>query len=79
MGNRNNEFDVTHTFTAHFLLGNFHTTTVAHDTFVSDAFVFSAVTFVVFYRTEDTLTEESVAFRLISTIVDGFRFENLTT
>jgi hypothetical protein len=36
------------------------------------------VTFVVLYRTEDPLTEQTIALRLIRTIVDGFRLEDFT-
>ena len=79
MSHRNNERNVSHTFAANFLFGNFHTTTVADDAFVADAFVFSAVAFIVLYRTEYALAEQTVALWLVGTVVDSFGFENLTT
>ena len=77
MGNGNDELDMTHTLTTHFLLGYLHTASFADDTFVTDAFVFTTVALVVFGRTEDTLTEQTVTFRFVGTIVNRFRLEHL--
>ena len=75
---RHNELDVTRTFTTHFLFSYFYTTTVADNTFITDTFVFTAMTFVVTTRTENALAEQTIAFRFVCTIVDSFRFQNLT-
>ncbi len=70
--------DMTHALAAHFLLGYFHRAAVAHDAFVADALVLTAVALVVFYRSEDTLAEETVALGLVGAVVDCFGLENLT-
>ena len=77
MGDGNDEFDVTHTFATHLFLGDFNTTTVADDSFVTDAFVFSTVTLIVLDGTENAFAEKTVAFGFICTVVDGLGFENL--
>ena len=69
---------MTHALTTHFLLGHLYAATLADDTFVADTLVLTAVALVILGRTEDTLAEESVAFGLIGTIVNRFRFEDLT-
>ena len=74
MSHRNDQLDMPHPFTAYFFLRHFHTTTVTNDTFITDAFVFTAMALVILYRTENPLTEQTVAFRLISTVVDGSGF-----
>ena len=64
---------MSHTFATYFLFSNFYTTTVADNTFITDAFIFTAMAFVVFDRAEDTLAEQTVTLRFVCTIVDGFR------
>ena len=71
------ELDVPHTLATHLLLGNFHTTAVADDAFVADALVLTAMALVVLDRTEDLLAEETVALRLVGTVVDGLGLEDL--
>ena len=78
MGNRNHQMDVSHTFTTNFLFRNFHSTTIADNTFVTDTLVLTAMALIVLDRTKDTLTEQTVTLRLIRTIVNCFRFQNLT-
>ena len=78
MGHGNNQLNMSHAFAAHLLLGNFHTTTVAHDAFVTDAFVLSAVALVIFYRAEYAFTEETVALGFVSAVVDGLGFQHFT-
>ena len=73
MSHGHNQLDVTHTLTAHLLLGYLHTTTVADDTFVTDALILTAVALIVLDRTEDALAEQTVTLGFISTVIDGFR------
>ena len=77
MGYGNNELDMSHTLTAHFLLGYFHTATLAHNTFVTNTFVLTAVALIVLGGTEDALAEQTVAFGLVGAVVDRFRLKNL--
>jgi hypothetical protein len=70
--------DVPHAFATHFLLCYFNTAAVANNTFVTNTFVFTTVTFVVLYRTEDSFAEKSIALRLVCPVVDGFRLQDLT-
>ncbi|MNL20591.1 hypothetical protein D3C87_1418480 [compost metagenome] len=74
MHDRYNQFQVTHTLTTYFLFSNFYTTTVTNDTLITDTLVLSTITFVVFYWSENLLTEQTVALRLEGTVVDRFRF-----
>ena len=66
------------TLTTNFLLCHLNTTTVTNDTLITDTLVLTAGTLIVLGRTEDALTEQTVTLRLIGTVVDGFRFGNLT-
>lgn len=74
----NDKADVAHAFTAHFLLGHHNTTTVAHNPLVTDTLVLSAMAFIVLYRTEYLLAEQTVAFGLIGAVIDGFRLGYLS-
>ena len=78
MSHRNHKLDMAGTLAAHFLFCNLYTTTVAHDALVTNALILTAGTLIILCRTEDTLTEEAIALRFISTIVDGLRLGNLT-
>ena len=78
MGNWDNQLDVSHTLTANLLFSNSNTASFAHDTFVTDSLVLSAVAFVVLNRAEDALAEQTVALGLIGAVVDGFRFQHFT-
>ena len=71
--------NMSHTFATHFLLCNFYPATIADNTFITDTFVFSAMTLIVLDRTEDTFAEKTVALRFVRTIVNRFRFQNFTT
>ena len=53
----NNKLNVSHTLTTHFLLSNLYTTTLAHDTFITDTLVFTTMALVILGRTEDALAE----------------------
>ena len=77
MGNRNNQLDVTHALTAHLLFCHLNTAAVTHNPLVTDALIFSAMALIILHRSEDTLTEQAVAFRLVCAVVDGLRLENL--
>ena len=78
MCHRHDKLYVTHALTTHFLLGHLYTATVAHDAFITDTFVLSAMALIVFYRAENTLAEKTVALGLVGAIVDGFGFQHFT-
>ena len=78
MCNGHNELDVTGTLTTNLLLSHLYTASVADDTLITDALVLSAGTLIVLGRTEDALAEQTVALRLICTVVDGLGFGNLS-
>ena len=63
---------------ADFLLCYLHTAAVADDAFVADALVLSAVALIIFRRTEDALTKQTVTLWFIGAVVDGFRLQYLT-
>ena len=77
MHHRHHQRNVAHTLAAHLFLGHLHAAAVADDALVTDTLVLAAMALVVFHGTEDTLAEKTVAFRLVGTIVNGFRLQHL--
>ena len=77
MGYGDDQLNVSGTFTTYFFLRHFHTTTVADDAFVADALILSAMTLIVFGRTEYALAEKAIALGLIGSIVDRFGLQYL--
>ena len=75
---RHNKLDVTAALTAHLLLGDLNTTPIAHDVAIANALVLTAMALIVLYRTKDALAEETVALRLIGTVVDSLGLEHLS-
>ena len=78
MCHRHHQFDMSGTLTTHLLLCYLYTTTVADNAFIADTLVLTAGTLEILRRTEDALAEETVALRLVRTVVDGLRLGNLT-
>ncbi|MNL11616.1 hypothetical protein D3C87_1324560 [compost metagenome] len=78
MCNRNHQFNVTHALAANLFLSYLYTATVADNSFVANALVFPAVTFPVFYRTENALAEQTAHLRLVGPVVDGLRLGYFT-
>jgi hypothetical protein len=74
---RYHKVNVANAFASYFFLSNLHTATVAHNAFVADTFVLTAMAFVIFYWSENPFAEQTTHFRLKATVVDGFRFGNL--
>ena len=64
MGYRSSKLDVAHTLPADGRFGDFYTAAVADNAFVTDFFVFSAVALPVLARSEYSLTEQTILFRL---------------
>src|SRR5437773_713413 len=75
---RYHEVYVAKSFPAYALFGNFYTATVANNAFIADTLVFTAVTFIVLYRTENPFAEQTAHFRLECSVVDRFRLGYLT-
>ena len=57
VGNRNHQADVSYALAADLLLGDFHAASVANNTLVANALVFSACTLKILYRTKNALAE----------------------
>ena len=74
MSHRNHQLDMSHTLTSNLLLRNLNTTTVTNDTLVPNTFIFTAMTFVILHRTEDSLAEQTITFGFVCTIVNRLRF-----
>jgi len=70
------ECDVSHAVSADGFLGNFYTAAITDDTFVSDAFIFTAGAFSVACWSEDFFAEESVSFGAEGSVVDSFGFSD---
>lgn len=67
------------TFTSDLSPCNLHTAAVTDYTFITHPFVFSAMAFPIPGRAKDSFTEEAVPLRFKSTIIDSFRFFDLST
>src|SRR5690554_6558874 len=76
VGNGNHQGNVSHSFTSHLLLSNFHSTTVTYNAPVTDALVFSAVTLIILNGTENPFATKAVPFGLISTVIDRLRLQH---
>ena len=79
MGYRSSQLNVTHAFTTNAGFCDFHTTSVADNTFITYFFVLTAMTFPVFARSKNTLAIQTVFFRFQGTIIDGLRLLYLTS
>jgi hypothetical protein len=53
-----------HSLSSDCLLSNFYTASIADNAFVANTFVFTTMTFPVFYRPKNLLTKETIFFRL---------------
>ena len=71
--------NVSHTLATYLLFRNFNATTVADNALVTNTLVFTAMALVILNRTEDALAEQTIALRLVRTIVNRFRLQNLAT
>ena len=74
MNNRNNQFDMSHSFATNFLFSDFNTATITHDTLITNTLVLSASTLVIFYWSKNSFAKQTVSFGLVCTIVDRFGF-----
>ena len=72
------KLDMTSTLTTHFLLCNLYATTVADNSLITDTLILSTSTLIVLRRTKDSLAEQTIALWLVSTIVDGLWFGDLS-
>ncbi len=78
VAHRHRQLHMAHPLAAHLGLGHFDAATVAYHAPVSDALVLAARAFPVLHRTEDTLAEKAVLFRLERTVVDRLRLGDLS-
>jgi len=69
---------MTHTFSSNAGLCYFNAASVADNTFIADFLVFTTVAFPVFTRSENLFAEQTVAFRLKSSVVNCLRLKHLT-
>jgi hypothetical protein len=79
MSHGNHQVDVPNTVTSYFFLGDFNSTTVTNNSFVSDTLVFTTGTLKIFDRTKDSLTKQTVTFGFVGSVVDRFRLENFAS
>ena len=70
---------MTHTLSADAGFGNLNATFIADNAFVTNLLIFTAVTFPVLARSENSFTEQAILFRFQSTVIDGFRFLYFTS
>ena len=70
------QIDVTETFAANFRLRNFDTAFIADHAAMLHSFIFSAETFPIRNRTENSRAEQPVALRFKCAVIDSFRLRN---
>ena len=78
MRDRHRQLDMAHPITTHTRDRHFHAATVANDTFIFDALVFTTGTFVIAHRTENTLAEKTTRLRFECAVVNCFGIFNLS-
>ena len=78
MRNRRGQINVAHALTADFCQRDFNATFLTDDPFIFHALIFTAQTFIILDRAEDTRTEQAVFFRLKCPVVNRFRLFHLT-
>ena len=76
MGYGSGKLDVSHSLSSYLCLSDLNAALVAYNALISDALILSAVAFPILCRSEYLLAEESVLFGFLSSIIDGFRFQN---
>ena len=64
---------MSHTLSTHIGFCNLYAASVAHNAFIADLFIFSAVALPVLAGTENTLTEQTVFLRFQGPVIDGLR------
>ena len=70
---RHGEVHMAHALATNDGASELHAALLADDALEADAAIFTAVTFIIFFRTEDLLVEERVLLRALGAVVDGFR------
>ncbi len=78
MGDRGCQFDMAHALPANLGPGDLHTAAVTNYALVANALVLAAMAFPVLLGTEDFFAKQAFPFGLESSIVDSFRFLDLT-
>ena len=76
MANGSGKLNVPHAFTADFGACDLNATAIANGAFVTDAFIFTAMTFPIANGTENAFAKETVAFGLKGAVVDSFGLFN---
>ena len=71
--NRHRQLDMAHAFATHARQRNFHAATIANHALVLDAFVFSARTFPIARRTENSFAKQAALFRFERPVIDRLR------
>ena len=77
MGYGSSQLDVAHTLSTDTCLCHFYAAAVADNTFITNLFIFTAMTLPVLTRPEDSLTEQTVLLGLKCPVVDGLRLLHL--
>src|SRR5262245_15062890 len=70
------QLDMAHALAPDFRLNDFDAALLADHAAMAHAFVFAAIAFVVFGRTENFRAEQTVALRLEGPVVDGLGFSH---
>jgi hypothetical protein len=78
MYNRNCQGDMPDPLPSYIFSRNLHATTITNYPSISYPFIFPTMTFPIFCRAKYLFTEQTIFFRLIRTIIDGFRLQHFT-
>src|SRR3989344_9058718 len=78
MGDGYSQIDMTHSFSSNRTSGDFNTTFIANNTFVTNPFILTTVTLPVFGGPKNTFIKQAISLWFLGSIVDGFRLHYLT-
>ena len=78
MSYRRRQFYMPHSLSSNLKVSNFDSALIANYAFITNAFKFSAITFVFFCSSEYFFAKKSVSFWTQSSIINGFWFFNLS-
>ena len=79
MNDRSCKLYMPHPFSSRFSRFNTYTASFTNCSFILLSFILTTRTFVIFYRAEDSLTEQTVFFRFERSVIYGLRFFDFST
>src|SRR3989344_5856643 len=76
--NRSSKLNMSHAVAANNRIGHLYSTLITNNSFITDFLIFTTITFPIFGRSKNFLSKQTAFFRLLRTVVNGFRLTYLT-